>query len=276
MKRTPIFLLVLILAASACNLPAFNSPEALATQTAAAETATAASWTLTPTITITHTPTLTETLTQTLTPTITFTPSITPTFTITATPTITPSRTFAFPSIVVNKQAHCRYGPAQAHLHAADLYAGDTGTVRGRFTSSNWLFVKLDKLNYYCWVAPSVVDVTGEVESLYYTEPVLPGPSIYYKAPGNIVATRNKNKVTITWDRVEMTKDKDRGYFLDLFVCDNKLLVWYPVSFPDQYTTSFTVNDEKGCSQPSGGQIYTVEKHGYSTPRTIPNWPKAP
>jgi len=49
-------------------------------------------------------------------------------------------------------------------------------------------------------------------------------------------------------------------------------LIWWPVSFPDQYTTSYSVTDDAGCSQPSHGVIYTVEKHGYSQPEAIP-WP---
>lgn len=263
MKRILIFMLVLILGAFACNMPVVNAPAASASQTA-----TDLAWTLTPTIT----PTLL--LTNTLTPTLTGTTTLTPT--ITWTPSITLTPTYEFPAVVVNKQAHCRYGPHIAYLHAADLYTGDTGTVRGRSNKSNWLFIKFDKLNYFCWVAPSVVDVTGNTDGIYYTEPVLPGPSIYYKAPGNVVVTRKKNKITITWDRVEMTKDKDRGYFLDLTVCQNKLNLWWPVSFEDQYTTSYTVVDEKGCPEPSGGKIYTVEKHGYSSPRTITGWPKQP
>jgi hypothetical protein len=248
--------------------------------TASAQTATAAAWTLTPTITLTQTPTLTKTLTQTLTPTITLTPSITWTPSITPTLTVSPTRTFVFPSVVVNKQAHCRYGPAVTYLHAADLYTGDVGTIHNRSSQSSWLLVKFDKLDYFCWVAPSVVDITsGEVESLYYMEPDagLPGPSIYYKAPDDVVVDRHKNTIIIRWKQVEMTKDKDRGYFLELFVCQNKQIIWYTWSTPDQYTTNTEeIVDEKGCSEASHGRIYTVEKHGYSTPRTITNWPKAP
>src|SRR5574338_534813 len=65
------------------------------------------------------TATLTATATVTRTPTITLTP------TITDTPTITPSPTFDLPDVEVTMQAHCRYGPSKAYLHAADLYPGD-------------------------------------------------------------------------------------------------------------------------------------------------------
>lgn len=267
MKPILISLLVFALLGLACDATVFLSSDARATLTATAETATAAAWTRTPTRT--STPTLTSTPSITPTATITLTP------TVTDTPTITPSPTYDFPKVVVNKQAFCRYGPAPAYLTAGDLKIGDTGTVRGRFRLSTWLQVRFDRLGYFCWVAPSVVDVTGDITRINYTEKLNAlDPSIYYKAPTNVVATRDGIRVVITWDQVHMTADKDRGYFLDLFVCQDGNYLWWPVSFPTQNTTHFTIKDEKGCSQPSGGTIYTVEKHGYSNPETIPNWPQ--
>jgi len=140
-----------------------------AEQLAQQATSTAAQWTSTATMT----PSATLTPTATFTPTPTQTPTNTPTPTITETPTITSTPTFAFPDVVVTMQAHCRYGPSKAYLHAADLYTGDHGTVRGRFEYSNWLYIKFDKLDYFCWVSPSVVDVTGDVTTVYFTEPKL-------------------------------------------------------------------------------------------------------
>jgi hypothetical protein len=74
-----------------------------------------------------------------------------------------------------------------------------------------------------------------------------------------------------------MTEDDDRGYFMDVWVCQNKNYVWMPIGWqdlPDQYHTSYTFTDQAGCSQASGGQLYTVEKHGYTSPVDIP-WPPA-
>lgn len=256
MKFRKIVLLVLVVTACA------PSPEQQATMTATSITATAASWTKTPTSTLTFTPT------DTLTPTQTFTPTITPTYTVTATPT------FAFPTVTVNKQAHCRYGPSQAYLHAADLYPGDTGTVRGRYYYGvRWLYVKFDKLNYFCWVAPSVVDVVGDVSTVGYKELDLQSiGSNQYGPPHNVVAVRDGDNVTVSWDQMVMTIDKDRGYLWELFICQDGAYLWWTGSYPDQYTTSFTVKDEAGCSEPSSGKLYTVEKHGFSEPATIP-WP---
>jgi hypothetical protein len=250
-----IFLAFVLLSACA------PSPEQQATIVADALTGTAEFWTKTPTPTLTFTPT------ATLTPTLTFTP------TITLTPTITSTPTYAFSSVTVNKQAHCRYGPSVAYLHAADLYAGDVGTARGRYIYSKWLYVKFDKLDYFCWVAPSVVDVVGEISLINFQELNLQSiGSNIYGPPRGVTAVRNGSEVIISWKRVEMTKDDDRGYLLELFVCQNGAYLWWTDSYTDQFTTSYEVKDEAGCSQPSSGLLYTVEKHGFSEPVTIP-WP---
>ncbi len=229
---------------------------------------------VTPTVpAITATNTLTETSVATLTPAKTFTPTVTSTPTIILSPTVTTTPTFAFPTVTVNKQAHCRYGPSVAYLHAADLYVGDKGSVRGRYIYSNWLYIKFDKLNYFCWVAPSVVDVVGDISTVAYKELNLQSiGSNQYGPPKNVIAVRDGNNVTISWDRIEMTKDKDRGYLLELFVCQDTIFKWWTDSYPDQYSTSYTVQDEAGCAQPSSGKLYTVEKHGFSEPAIIP-WP---
>jgi hypothetical protein len=234
---------------------------------------------LTPTAPVATMTAMTENFTDTpevtLTPisTATSEPTITSTPTIELSPTITATPTFTFPTATVNKQAHCRYGPSVAYLHAADLYPGDTGTVRSRYIYSNWLYIKFDKLNYFCWVAPSIVDVMGDISTVAYKELDLQSiGSNMYGPPGNVTAIREGDQVTISWNQVEMTKDKDRGYLLELFVCQDTVFKWWTDSYPDQYTTSYTVRDEAGCAQPSSGKLYTVEKHGFSEPAIIP-WP---
>ena len=254
MKTHKIILLILI----------FVSSCAPSTQPA---TSTAPVVTPTPAATDTLEATFTPTYTQTSEPTRTFTP------TLELSPTITATPTFAFPTVTVNKQAHCRYGPSVAYLHAADLYPGDRGTVRGRYIYSKWLYVKFDKLNYFCWVAPSVVDVVGDVSTVAYEDLNLQSiGSNMYGPPGNVTAVRDGSRVTISWNKVEMTFDDDRGYLLELFVCQDGNYLWWTDSYPDQDSTSYTVEDESGCSQPSSGKLYTVEKHGFSEPAIIP-WP---
>lgn len=250
MKRWHVFFIILVVASLACGVPALQP----ATPTAPPPTETA-----TPTSTSTPKPTFTPTLT--LTPTITFTPTVTPTPTVSA------------PTVTANKQAHCRYGPSAAYLHAADLYAGDKGTIRYRALYSNWLYVQFDKINYSCWVAPSVVDVVGDISTLPKIEPDLQRiGSNMYGPPQNVQATRNGDEVTITWSQMRMTADDDRGYFFEGFVCQNGAYLWWTQDFPEQTITSFTIKDEAGCHAASYGKLYTVEKHGYSKPVDI-NWP---
>ena len=189
-----IFLIFLFVSACA------PAPQEQSTPTAPLPTATENS-------TETPEPTATRTSTTTPEPTATFTP------TIELSPTITATPTFAFPSVTVNKQAHCRYGPSVAYLHAADLYPGDAGTVRGRYFYSSWLYVKFDKLNYFCWVAPSVVDVVGDVATVDYKELNLQSiGSNMYGPPGNVTAVRDGNSVTISWNKVQMTCHREAAW----------------------------------------------------------------
>lgn len=250
MKKPHLVLLLLVLSLAACGAPA-DSAEPSEPQ----DTATPVVVYITATPLPTFTPTLTFTPTSTSVPTATFTP--------------TPGA----PTATVNKQAHCRYGPSAAYLHAADLLPGDKGTVRYRALYSNWLYIQFDKLTYSCWVAPSVVDIVGDTSKLQKFEPDLQRiGSNRYGPPQNVQATRSGDEVTITWDKVDMTADDDRGYLIEAFVCQKGAYIWWTDSFPDQFNTSYTVKDEAGCASPSSGRIYTVEKHGFSEPAEI-LWP---
>ncbi|GAB1471864.1 hypothetical protein MASR2M66_27420 [Chloroflexota bacterium] len=197
----------------------------------------------------------------------------TPAPSATVEPSLTPTVEVSGATVIVNKQAHCRYGPSKAYLHAADLFAGDKGNVRYRAMYSTWLYIQFDKLNYSCWVAPSVVDIAGDISAIQKIEPdLLRIGSNMYGPPQNVQATRDGKKVTITWDQVSMTSDDDRGYLIEAFVCQGGAYIWWTDSYPDQFNDSYTVQDEAGCNSPSWGRIYTVEKHGFSQPADIP-WP---
>jgi hypothetical protein len=170
----------------------------------------------------------------------------------------------------------CLFGPAKAYMWARDLHKGDTGLVWGRAPLGDWVYVKMDRLDIPCWIYPSYVDIVGDVKAVLVQSVWLPITNTLYTAPKNVVAVRDGDKVTVTWDPVPMTQDDDRGYFIDAWVCQNGNYVWVPVGrleMPDQYHNSFTFTDQPGCSQPSGGKLYTAEKHGYTDPVDIP-WPK--
>lgn len=240
---------------------------------AAAKTATAGAWTPTSISTHTFTPSVTSSNTFTFTPSLTPTRTLTPT--ITQTPTITFTPTDNFPTVVVNvANAHCQYGPHKAYLHALDLHDGYVGRVWGRDVYTSWLYVKFDLLIIPCWVHISLVDIEGDVSKMMVQEVNLPITNALYAAPTGVEAERDENDVvTVSWNPVWMTEDDDRGYFLDVWVCQGGFLVWVPASLPNQYLTQYSFTDEPGCSQPSYGKLYTVEKHGYTDPVDIP-WPQ--
>ncbi|MCB2209958.1 hypothetical protein KQH62_03585 [bacterium] len=266
-KRQIIFngvLLVISLLITACG-PIERSQQ---TRTAESQTEIAAQWTATATSTTTNTPT------NTPSPTLTTTPTVTPTPTETSTPTITPTATFAYPEVEVSvNAAHCRYGPSKAFLHAADLYEGDKGIVDGIYPYSDWLYVKWDKLSYHCWVSPYVVDVDGDTSTLGYVNLQLQrvGSNMYGPAE-NVRATRQGDQVTITWDEKWMTLDDDRGYLIIAWVCQDGAYIWWTARMEEYTMNSYTVHDDNTCNYPSSGEIYVLEKHGFSEPVTIP-WP---
>jgi len=259
--------------------------------TATALTATAAAWTRTPTPTWTNTPSSTSTPTSTYTPTLTYTPTFTPTasdtptntptptFTLTPTftPTLTftPSPTFDFPKVTVNvANAACLFGPSKAYMWARGLQAGDKGIIWGRAPyGSDWFYVKMDRWpGNPCWVSPHVVDVDGNPKIVIIEAIRLPITNALYAPPTNVKAERTGNQVTVSWDPVWMTQDDDRGYFLEVWVCQRGDLGWVTASLPTQNLIQYTFTDEQGCSGSSRGELRTVEKHGYTDAVQIP-WP---
>jgi hypothetical protein len=69
-----------------------------------------------------------------------------------------------------------------------------------------------------------------------------------------------------------LTEDDDRGYFLEVWVCQNGNFIWMPLNTNHYYETSVTFTDQQGCSAQSFGELRTVEKHGYTYAVPIP-WP---
>lgn len=224
--------------------------------------------TLTPSPTITMTPTEAPTMTPTITPTQPETPTDTLTPTITPTPTITLTPTFDFPDVRVLMQANCRYGPGTAYLYAHGLYEGDRGEVNGRNYSGSWLWIKPENLDWHCWVAASVVEIEGDIGTVVVHQSSLPHSTLY-GPPGNVHASRDGERVVVSWDPVWMTDDDYRGYLIEATVCQNGNLIPIAVH-TDRSVQDFS--DQLNCSGESGGRLYSVEKHGYSDPVAIP-WP---
>jgi len=218
--------------------------------------------TITPSLTATKTSTITPSPTDTDTPTVTQTPSKTPSPTITLTPT------YDYIDVTLLMNAHCRYGPGTAYLHAADLYTGDRGDLWNRNYNGTWLWVRFDKLHYACWVSTSVVEVDGDPFTVVpYFHP-LPKSTLY--GPVQKVKTvREGNIVIVTWEEVWMTEDDFRGYMIEAQVCQNGFFI--DVAYHSE-KTRMEILDETNCDQQSNGKLYAVEKHGYTDPINIP-WP---
>jgi hypothetical protein len=165
-------------------------------------------------------------------------------------------------------QSNCRYGPGKAYLYAWGMYSGDTGTVWGRNDSGTWLWIQPDNIKYQCWISSSVVEIKGDIFTLRVAPVRLP-ESVLYGPPQGVSATREGDSVIVSWQRVNMTEDDDRGYMIEANVCQNGNLVWMAVATTD---TTYTFSDETTCNEKSNGLLYTVEKHGYTAPVLIP-WP---
>jgi hypothetical protein len=165
-------------------------------------------------------------------------------------------------------QANCRYGPGTAYLYAHGLYEGDHGEVNGRNYSGTWLWIQPDNLDWHCWVAASVVEIQGDINTIVVHRSSLPYSTLY-GPPGDVHASRDGDQVVVSWKAVWMTDDDYRGYLIEATVCQNGNLV--PVAVQTD-RTSYAFSDESNCNGESGGRLYSVEKHGYSDPVPIP-WP---
>jgi hypothetical protein len=265
-KRLVALILSLVLAG--CSLPV-PAPPVTATPTPLATAAAVAFQLPTATLEPSPSPSATEIPTATQTATVTTTPTETPTPTVTETPTITPTPTFDFPDgIIKEAQAFCRYGPGKAYLHAHGFYQGDHVEIHGRSSSGTWLYVKPDPIAYHCWAAASVMDITGDIHTVI-VQPVRLPKTTFAGPPPNVGARRDGDQVTISWDLVPLSEDKNRGYLLEVNICQNGAFFWMAVQ---SYETSYTFTDQPGCAVSSGGKLYTAEKHGYSDPVDIP-WP---
>jgi hypothetical protein len=215
-----------------------------------------------PTSTATPEPTTTETATPTSEPTETYTPTPTDT----PEPTLTP--TPASPVGRITMQANCRYGPGTAYLYAHGMYEGDEVQINGRSIYNSWLWIKPANLERHCWAAPSVMEINGDLDLLPRIQHNLPKTTFYWP-PQNVQTVREGNQVTVSWDRINMTVDKDRGYLLEVTVCQNGALVWMAVRTDN---TWYTFTDEDYCTGKSSGRLYTAEKHGYTDPVLL-QWP---
>lgn len=215
-------------------------------------------------------PSSTASPTLSITPTSTAQPSATENPTKTATPTITVTPTSEYPVARVLMQANCRYGPGKAYLYSHGLYDGDRAEIHGRNYGSTWLWIKPEQIDRHCWVAASVVEVTGDLESVLIAVNTRLPYTTFINPPELVQAVREGDQVVVSWSPVIVKPAEDgRGYLIEASICQNGVLISVAVHTD---SSSYTFQDEKGCSGKSSGKIYAVEKHGYTDPVTI-LWP---
>jgi hypothetical protein len=218
-----------------------------------------------PSSTITPTETLTPLPTETATPTTTFTPlpSLTPTYSI-------------LRGEVNQKHVSCFYGPSNDYLYKYGLVGGSHLEIIGILPDTGYIEIRAIGGTNPCWMNLKWMNVEGDINLVQPIDPMdidLPW-SPYYGALSWVTAKRVDNGVTITWSPLVLRAGDDseqEPYLVEAWVCQNGKLVFIPTG---TYSTQITLTDEPGCSEPSHGRVYGVEKHGY-TPWLKVAWPPA-
>ncbi|MBI2332475.1 MAG: hypothetical protein HYU84_10020 [Chloroflexi bacterium] len=216
--------------------------------------------------------------TEAATATPTSTPTVTPSSEATSTSTPTATPVASLDGEVQADTLACRYGPGDLYLYQYGLIQGNKMQVLGRDIHTEWVYVQVQGYDSPCWVNAEYINVNGDIASL---ESVYPGKvniplSDYWPAPQNVYAARTADgkQVGIYWDEYilpdgEMESPDSPRYLAELWLCKDGKLTFTSVF---AWQNNLLVDDEAGCSEPSSGVMYLVEKHGYSGPVKI-LWP---
>jgi hypothetical protein len=252
MRRKLIFPILLIIASVACSVTSTSIPS-------------------TPLATEISTNTAFSSVTATITP---LAPTATQTISVTQTSTSIPT-VDNLKATVTADLLSCRYGPGAEYLYLYALRKTANIKLIGRTDANNWVWV--DGQNK-CWVNTEFLEIQGDPTSLPI---VYPGTaklpvSPYYPGPGWAKATRNGNKVEVTWEAVPISPGKYEDanmhqYIIEVWRCEGGQIIFETLGTNFPFIT--VQNDEAGCSVPSHGKVFVQEKHGYGGPVEIP-WPK--
>ncbi|HVN53129.1 MAG TPA: hypothetical protein VMT46_02270 [Anaerolineaceae bacterium] len=230
-----------------------------------------------PTITITNTsgPSETATLTVTAIPAYK-TPTLTETTPPSQTPTLTLAPTYVkLRGEVIVVQANCRYGPGEPYLYKYGLLGGSNLEIIGRNETGTWIEIQAIGGRNPCWVKADLMKIKGDVMTVQPIPPEtvrLPS-SPYYGPLTGVSARRNGNIVTVSWGPLKLRAGDDSEqypYLVEAWVCRDGQIGFTPVG---SYETRVDIEDDPGCSMPSHGRVYGVEKHGY-TKWIEPAWPQ--
>jgi len=228
---------------------------------------------------------VTKVVTQIVYVPVTVTPTPTPEVIGTVGPTATdtpaaPSATPQPPTLTVQVNTQCLFGPDPAYISMYNLLAKSQQVAIGRNQDTSWLYVQGSDHKNPCWVKAALVKLdTGSFTDPPVVNPILSPYTQLYSAPPAVSANRVGNDVTIFWLPVPMTEQDYNGYLIEAWVCQAGMQVFVPM----KYATSFDKNskmmavkvtDEPGCSQPSSARIYAAVTNAYSAPKDV-IWPAA-
>lgn len=201
------------------------------------------------------------TSTASATPTPSSTPEPSPSPTPSPTPTLIP--TYSILRGEVLQRSNCRYGPGAPYLYKYGLVVGSNLEVIGRNELGTWVLVRAIGGDNPCWVKASLMEIKGDVMSVEPTYIPLP-MSPYYGPLSGVNASRQGDQVTISWNPFQLRAGDETAsaqYLVETWTCVDGQLLFTPTGTD---TTAISVQDEKGCAEPSKARVYGVEKHGYT------------
>lgn len=270
MKRKLIFPILLMLVSFACSSTSTAVPPTFAETQPTSTAFSSLTDTLAP---LTPTETISATATEVSMETPLPSETLSPLTTNTSLPTVE-----SLKAKVTADRLSCRYGPGPEYLFLFAFRAGANIELIGRVNAENWNWVLVEN-QVPCWIKAEFAEIQGDIRSLPI---VYPGtaklPITPYYARSEVLSAERKeltNEVTISWAEVPVSlgdyeDDSMQTYIVELWRCQDGQLIFEPVGTRLTYLTFI---DEPGCSEPSHGQVWVQEKHGYAGPAEIP-WPK--
>lgn len=172
----------------------------------------------------------------------------------------------------------CRYGPGPEYLYLFALRQTANIKLIGRVDAENWHWVMVEN-QVNCWVSAEFLEIQGDPLSLPIVYPGIAKLPItpYYPRSEVLSAERNQatNEITVSWVEVPISTgdfedDSMQTYIIEVWRCEAGQVIFDPLATRVAFIKFV---DEPGCTEPSHGQVWVQEKHGYAGPAEIP-WPE--
>ncbi|MCX6064797.1 MAG: hypothetical protein NT121_03460, partial [Chloroflexi bacterium] len=176
--------------------------------------------------------------------------------------------------VVTPEKVSCLYGPGFMYLYYYGMRQGATQDIIGRNDLGTWVLTRSRGDTKTCWVKADLMKISDNVMCLPTIHPDnfrLPRTTYYGPLTG-VRASRSGNTVNVSWDKLTLRADLDSlqtPYVVEAWVCRDGKFFFDPAG---SKTTSVSIVDEPGCSEPSHGRVMAAEKHGYTKWVQIP-WP---